>query len=155
MAAPGRYRARLSVGETVAEQDFALITDPRVAAGGTSDQDITDQVVLELKLIGLLSDARRLEHKLAQEVEELEAREVSAALSDTESRRLEMISGVLRKLQTADIIYPQPMLSGQISYLYNMISHADQAPGKEAEDRYEILLGQFNTLRHELENQVQ
>ena len=155
MAAPGRYRARLSVGETVAEQDFALITDPRVAAGGTSDQDITDQVVLELKLIGLLSDARRLEHKLAQEVEELEAHEVSAALSDAESRRLEMISGVLRKLQTADIIYPQPMLSGQISYLYNMISHADQAPGKEAEDRYEILLGQFNTLRHELENQVQ
>jgi hypothetical protein len=41
------------------------------------------------------------------------------------------------------MVYPQPMLTDQISYLFNMINTADQAPGKEAEDRFEVLTTQL------------
>jgi hypothetical protein len=37
------------------------------------------------------------------------------------------------------MVYPQPMLTDQIDYLFNMINTADQAPGKEAEDRFDVL----------------
>jgi hypothetical protein len=38
------------------------------------------------------------------------------------------------------------MLTDQISYLYNMISNADQAPGEGAEDRYQELNKRFNSI---------
>ena len=46
---------------------------------------------------------------------------------------------MLDELKTADLVYPQPMLTDQIDYLFNMINTADQAPGKEAEDRFDVL----------------
>ena len=49
------------------------------------------------------------------------------------------MDAALAELKDAEVIYPQPMLTRQLSYLYNMINTADQAPGKEAEDRYEEL----------------
>jgi hypothetical protein len=38
------------------------------------------------------------------------------------------------------------MLADQVSYLYNMINNADQAPGKEAEDRFEELMDALREL---------
>jgi len=38
------------------------------------------------------------------------------------------------------------MLTNQISYLLNMISNADQAPGEEAEDRLQVLSTQLRSL---------
>ena len=152
MAAPGNYRVRLVAGEWVAEQAFALVTDPRVIAGGTSERDIADQVTLQLQLVTLLSDARRLEYELGQERDELGDMQEAGPLSETQSERLAVIGAALDKLETEDIIYPQPMLTSQIGYLYGMISNADQAPGREAEDRYRVLLGQFNEVRATLSN---
>jgi hypothetical protein len=137
LAKPGRYTARLTVGDNVAEQSFDLIVDPRVLQQGTSLADISAQVDLSLQIVELLSEARKLEKQLTDEQEELEGK--GAEKSDAEQQRLEQINGVLEDLKTADIVYPQPMLTGQISYLFNMINTADQAPGKEAEDRFEVL----------------
>jgi len=39
------------------------------------------------------------------------------------------------------------MLSSQVSYLYNMVNKADQAPGIEATDRYAELAAKFAELR--------
>lgn len=142
MAGPGNYRIRLTSGDSVAEQELTLITDPRVIAAGTTDSDIADQLDLQLRLIELLSAARRLEHELATEAEALE--------SAGESPRLSSVRGILDRLQTQDIIYPQPMLTAQIAYLYNMIRKADQAPGREAQDRFRVLHGQFEALQAEL-----
>ncbi len=50
-------------------------------------------------------------------------------------------------MKTAEIIYPQPMLVRQISYLLNMISGADQAPGVEAADRLTELSARFAELK--------
>jgi photosystem II stability/assembly factor-like uncharacterized protein len=146
LAAPGRYTARLIVGDSVSEQKIELLVDPRVADTGTTINDIKEQFAFELKMVALLTDARKLEHSLLKEWEHLEEKNESDFLSERESQRLTKIEVVLDTLKTADIIYPQPMLTDQISYLYNMISNADQAPGKEAEDRYQELNKRFNSI---------
>jgi hypothetical protein len=91
-----------------------------------------------------LSSARRLENKLGIEQEVLKSN--SDDLPDADFQRLTMIESTLAELKTADLVYPQPMLTDQIAYLYNMISRADQAPGKEAEDRFEELSAKFTSL---------
>ncbi len=146
MAAPGRYTARLSVGDSVAEQEIELLVDPKVAGTGTTTGDIKAQLALELKIVALLTDARKLEQKLTVELENLEKKDEPDSLSENENARLTEIEAVLEDLKSADIIYPQPMLADQISYLYNMISNADQAPGKDAEDRYQELNKKFSTM---------
>ena len=137
LAKPGRYTARLTVGDDVAEQSFDLVIDPRVLQQGTSLADISAQVDLSLQIVELLSEARKLEKQLTDEQVDLEGK--GDEKSEFEQRRLEQIESVLEDLKTADIVYPQPMLTGQISYLFNMINTADQAPGKEAEDRFGVL----------------
>lgn len=74
---------------------------------------------------------------LGDEKQDLE--EMGDDISDTERQRLDQLNALLSVLKTEDIIYPQPMLTDQMSYLYNMINTADQAPGREAEDRFEAL----------------
>jgi hypothetical protein len=90
-----------------------------------------------LQLVDLLSEARKLEKQLSDEQEDLEGK--GDDRSEADRQRLEQINAVLEELKTADMVYPQPMLTGQIDYLFNMINTADQAPGKEAEDRFEVL----------------
>jgi hypothetical protein len=53
-------------------------------------------------------------------------------------------------LVTADIIYPQPMLIDQMKYLRSMLMQADQRPGKDAYDRYEVLKTLWQNLETEL-----
>ena len=53
----------------------------------------------------------------------------------------------LKRLKTADIIYPKPMLVDQISYLYNMVNRADQATGVEAADRYPAVAKELAELK--------
>lgn len=144
LAKPGAYSARLTVGDVVAEQSFELVVDPRVSEQGTTPEDIAAQVELSLRLVDLLSEARQLEERLADEQAALDSKgdERSAA----GQQRLEKLNSVLDQLKTADIVYPQPMLVSQISYLYEMINTADQAPGKEALGRYEVLSTAFREL---------
>ena len=144
LAKPGVYTARLTVGDDVAEQAFELIVDPRVLEQGTTLEDIGAQVDLSLQLVELLAEARKLEKQLTDEQEDLESK--GDQRSESEQKRLDRVASVLVDLKTDDIIYPQPMLTSQISYLYNMINTADQAPGKEAEDRFEVLAAQLREI---------
>lgn len=150
LAKPGSYAARLTAGDDVSEQSFDLIVDPRVLQQGTSLADISAQVDLSLQLVDLLSEARKLEIQLADEQENLEGK--GDVISDAEQQRLNQIDGVLEELKTDDIIYPQPMLTAQVSYLYNMINTADQAPGQEAEDRFAVLAAKFNGIKSIMRN---
>ncbi len=141
---PGDFTVRLLAGSQMMEQSLALQVDPRVLEGGTTLDDISAQVDLELELIDLLSQSRRLVHGLNEEKQALEERqEDGGTLSAAESDRLASIEATLSQLETAEGIYMTPMLSDQISYLYNMISAADQAPGREAETRYAELSALF------------
>ena len=149
MVKPGTYTVRLSAGDSTMEHAFELQVDPRVLAGGTTLTDISAQVDLQLEITELLSSARRLEDELDTEQEELEELETENGLSAQQQARLENVNAVLSALQTAEGIYMEPMLTAQISYLYNMINAADQAPGQEAEMRFTELNQQFQALTAE------
>ena len=149
MVKPGTYTVRLSAGDSTMEHAFELQVDPRVLAGGTTLADISAQVDLQLEITELLSSARRLEDELDTEQEELEELETENGLSAQQQARLENVNAVLSALQTAEGIYMEPMLTAQISYLYNMINAADQAPGQEAEMRFTELNQQLQALTAE------
>lgn len=157
MVKPGTYTVRLYAGDSAGAitdnsamaQSFELQVDPRVLAGGTTPAEISAQVDLQLEITELLSRARRLEDELDTEQEELEELETEDGLSAQQQARLEKVNSVLSALQTAEGIYMEPMLTAQISYLYNMINAADQAPGQEAEMRFAELSQQFQALTAE------
>lgn len=144
LARPGVYTLRLTAGDKLVTEQLQLVTDPRVLAQGTTVADIDEQVTFQLLLVDLLSEARRLEKAVADEHASLESRRDE--LSPEEAARLLLVTDVRHAVKTADIIYPQPMLTDQIEYLYGMVSGADQAPGVEAIDRYAELAAQLAML---------
>ena len=93
------------------------------------DLEIDEQVAFQLVVVDLLSEARQFEEQVTEEHEQLEA--TSDELEPEQASRLLVVTDVLNQVKNADIIYPQPMLTDQVSYLYNMVSKADQAPGIE------------------------
>ena len=114
---------------------------------GTTLEDIDAQVALQLVLVDLLSEVRQFQQTVEEEHDALEER--TDELSQDEAARLLVVADVLDQLRAADIIYPQPMLVNQVSFLYNMISRADQAPGVEAADQYATLVGRFARLKQQ------
>lgn len=143
---PGQYTVRLTVGGLVSEESFVLLSDPRLANEGITDAQVSRQVDLELELVALLSQARRLEDDLQTQQEALESKQTDEELLTAEAVKLDRINDVLAGLETAKGTYMPPMLTAQLSYLYDMISKADQAPGKEAEDRYRELHDRFSEI---------
>ena len=85
-------------------------------------------------MVDLISEVRRFEKQVTDEQKKLSKN--GDALSPEEKVRLELVNDILSQVKSADIIYPQPKLASQVSYLYNMVSRADQAPGREAENRF-------------------
>lgn len=142
MVSPGSYTAKLTLGDQVLEETFEIIMDPRVAQEGISKADIETQLLLQTKVIELLSEARKLQADLEEEVEKLEGKKAK-----TKVARLEKVKAVLKQLKNDEGAYPQQMLVSQISYLLNMISRADQLPGQDAEQRYENLVSQLNLVK--------
>lgn len=150
MARPGTYRLRLTAGDTTSVQTLNLVTDPRVLAQGTSEQDIDDQVTFLLVVADLLSEVRQFEQQLVEEHENLEAR--SEELTPAEAAKLIVVTDVLDEVKSKDIIYPQPMLTSQVAYLYRMVNGADQAPGVDAADRLVELNAWFARMKSQYES---
>jgi polyhydroxyalkanoate synthesis regulator phasin len=144
LAKLGSYTVRLTVGDEVSEQEFKLVTDPRVLQQGTTIADINAQVDMQLEIVAMLSEARELEKRLSDEKDALEKK--GDARTSIENARLEKVADLLPQIKTADYAYPQPMLTNQISYLFEMLNNADQAPGQEAEQRLQELRGQLRAL---------
>ncbi len=137
MVAPGTYFARLSVGDAAYTQSFKVLADPRIIEAGITEKDLLAQEKLALKVKDLQVEAGAMasEIKKALKVEDLDA------------QQKEKLMNLNKALSTQAGRYMQPMLVDQLSYLYNMLDRADQAPGKDALDRYEDLQKQFNSLK--------
>ncbi len=134
LVAPGTYTAHLVVDGQTLEQTFELAADPRVLAAGVSQEDMEAQEALCLKVVDLLSEARRLADRLDKERKALEAK---ADRTEAENARLDTLRHKLDLLVTPEGRYPRPRLIDQIGYLYGIISRADQRPGQDAYMRYE------------------
>jgi photosystem II stability/assembly factor-like uncharacterized protein len=139
---PGEYTLRLSVDGDTLEQTLRIRTDPRVTEAGISDSDIGAQVDLHLQVVALLDEARRL-------AAALEAGK--PAESEHSASRAAAVEEALVALETAEGTYQQPMLIAQIAYLSSMLRQADQRPGRDAYERYELLRQQFVALREALD----
>ncbi|WP_421763110.1 WD40/YVTN/BNR-like repeat-containing protein [Ekhidna sp.] len=144
LAKPGKYDVVLTVEGRSYTNSFELIIDPRVKENGVSESDISSQVDFQMKVGNLLSDARKMENELADEVKKLKSNE---SLSEEEQTTLNNSKTKLEQLRTEEGIYMKPMLVDQISYLYFMLNRADQVPGKDAFDRYEELKGVLEKLK--------
>jgi len=142
---PGNYTIRLTAGGTTVSQVLTIVVDPRVTAQGTSLEDIDEQVAMQLVLTDLVSGVRQFQQTVENEQADLEKR--SDDLTPDEAERLLLVTDVLNQVKDAEIIYPRPMLARQISFLLNMISGADQAPGVEAADRLTELSATFADLK--------
>ncbi|ANO52605.1 WD40/YVTN/BNR-like repeat-containing protein [Woeseia oceani] len=150
MAAPGRYRLRLTVGSATTEHAFELLADPRVLEFGTSLANIREQVALQLQIQALLDDARRLEARLSAESDALTTRRDNDAISEADEARLQRVQMALALLRTEEGIYMQPKLVDQVAYLYGMLDDADQQPGTDARERHSQLLNEMSVVRSAL-----
>ena len=113
----------------------------------TREADVKVQLELELKVVTLLSEARKLEDKLVEEKKQLTKQQKEDSLDATMQERLDKISGILDLLKAKSGAYPTPMLTNQIGYLYGMISNADQLPGKDAYERFDEVNKQFEDIK--------
>ncbi|PRX54886.1 VPS10 domain-containing protein [Flagellimonas meridianipacifica] len=134
MVPPGKYTARITVGDKSMTQDFEVIMDPRVEADGITMELLTKQHEMQQKVLTLLSEARQLQDRLEKEVKKLEDDK-----NKTNSARLEKINAALTQLKNDKGAYPQQMLVAQISYINYMVNSADQVIGRDVLDRYDEL----------------
>jgi len=141
LVAPGRYTAKLTIGDQVFEAPFEILIDPRVAESGISTADIEQQIEMQNKIIDLLSKARKLQDRLEHDANALAGKKSKAKKDEAEKIEL-----ILKQLRNDTGAYPQQMLVSQIGYLLNMISNADQKPGEEAKKRLKELEMVYNTM---------
>ena len=142
MVPPGTYTAKLTVGNNTLEQSFEIVIDPRVKQDAVSESDIEKQFAMQLMVIDLLSEARRLQEDLEEEAKALKEK------ADKEGQ-LKKVNRYLEQLKNAEGAYPQQMLVAQIEYLYYIIGGADQVLGQDAAERYQELAATFKTLKKE------
>ncbi|MGH9320817.1 MAG: WD40/YVTN/BNR-like repeat-containing protein [Vicinamibacteria bacterium] len=132
LVAPGRYQARLSIGDWSETVSFEARMDPRVVAEGrVSEADVKAQVELALEARDALSEGRLAAARLERALE--------GASSDDRAKLLT----VQNALVAAPIRYSRPMIVDQIEYLYENLDTADQRPGKDAYDRFEELTAEL------------
>lgn len=148
MVAPGRYQARLTVDGESHTQAFYIRMDPRLE--GVTQQDLERQEALSLEVRDMISDAKRYEASLKNQIKELEKtvkegkskRAVEAAKTELTS-----LKAIEASLETAEGRYMTPGLIPQMGYLGSMLMQADQLPGQDAYDRFAELRSDLKTLQ--------
>ncbi|MDX1463670.1 MAG: hypothetical protein R3359_11485, partial [Marinirhabdus sp.] len=141
LALPGKYTARLTVNGKTLEQPFEIVADPRVTEQGVTQEVLQEQFEFQNKVIDLLSEAKKFQADLEQQIE----------IKTETNASTETLENTLKKLKNEEGAYPQQMLISQIGYLYYMVSSADQRPGGEAEKRYESLVSQLEALKQNVD----
>jgi photosystem II stability/assembly factor-like uncharacterized protein len=140
MAVPGTYQVRLSIGEWTHAQSFELVMDPRIAADNVTMADLREQFGLNTRIRDRISELRLAVRKIRSVNESLDnVREEGG----TSAERAARISQELAKIEEALIqtrkgkvgANLKPMLMRQLTYLYGMITRADQKPGRDAHQR--------------------
>ncbi|HFA48349.1 MAG TPA: hypothetical protein ENJ95_04940 [Bacteroidetes bacterium] len=143
-ASPGNYTVLLSVDDQILEQSFNLMLDPRVTENGVSIEDVKKQEALSLKIISLLSEAKKMASEIQKELNKLK---IKTGLTDEEIKRKEKFNKLKAKLLRSKGSYTQPMFISQVNYLLGIIKGADQLPGRDVYERYDELMGEFEKIK--------
>jgi hypothetical protein len=139
MAAPGSYTVRLKVEGQTYTQSFQLLIDPRLPVNGINEKDLQAQEKLALEIIDLESSAKKLSEKVKTEKSVYEKDTLNS-----KPEQIDFLKQLDAELVTAEGRYMTPQLLEQIAYLRGMLDQADQAPGKDAFDRFTELKTWYN-----------
>ncbi|MBO6497313.1 MAG: hypothetical protein JJ978_17240 [Roseivirga sp.] len=150
MVATGKFRAKLTVGDKVMEEDFNVKLDPRVTL--VSDADVAEQERLALEIQNFSDQVSKLIATMDKEREALKNSLDTEKASRRDQRKKEALDAIYYKLVTPPGTYMQPMLASQTGYLSSMIGRADQRPGQDAYERFEELKAQFEEIKKEFES---
>lgn len=151
LVVPGSFFATLQVGIGRQEVRFDIRMDPRVVADGVTLSDLVAQEKLCLQVMELSDQARETVSLINKERKRLAEEIKQGGSKAREAKRIDVkLAEVQVKLVTARIIYPQPMLVDQISYLMGMLDRADQKPGRDAYVRLEELTSAVNQCQAEI-----
>jgi len=120
-AVPGKYQVRITAGSFTATQSFTVIEDPRITRDGVTQADLQLQFDHNIRVRDLVSDVNKL---------------VARIRSAPKSPQLEALAS---HIITPTIRYSKPEIQTHIQYLYQLTNGADQRPGRDALERYEVL----------------
>ena len=140
---PGDYVVILKSGRKVLSKEFKIFRDPRIPESEMSIEDYQDQFDLCIKVGKLRTDIREFQNELDANIEKAGKQKGKKAES-----KLKVLGEIRKEVVTDSGPYPQPMLSGQISYLNSMITRVDQKPGNEAYIRYKELKEQYEAIKN-------
>lgn len=150
MVATGKFKAKLTVGDKVMEEDFDVKLDPRVTL--VSEEDVAEQERLALEIQAFSDEVSKLVSAMNKEREALKNSLDTESASRRDQRKKEALDTIYYKLVTPPGTYMQPMLASQTGYLSSMIGRADQRPGQDAYERFEELKEQFEEIKREFQS---
>ena len=140
MAAPGRYQVRFTSGGRSTTQPLTLRPDPRMLQDGITQGILESQLVHNLRVRDLVSDANAA-------AEELRAVRRRSTGGDSTAATSPAIAALEAELLTPPIRYSRPGLQTHIAYLYSMTTGADQRVPRDAAQRYVELRRRLDDVR--------
>jgi hypothetical protein len=141
---PGRYQARLKVGETTFTENFNVLIDPRVAADGVTLADLQEQYEHNMRMRELVNGV----NQLVTRVRAAQNKFRTSGGSNGSAAELDAVAG---KLLTEPVRYGKPGLQAHITYLAGMTANTDQKIGRDAIERYQVLLKEYEALKAEVD----
>ena len=141
LAPPGKYSVRLVAGSTTETQPLALSPDPRATRDGVSAADLRALFAHNVRVRDMVSDMNRTVARVRAAQARL--RNATGAAADT----LTQLNALAAKLITPSIRYSQPALQSHITYLYSMMTQADQRVPRDAIERAVVLRKQLEEIQ--------
>ena len=141
LAIPDRYEVRLTADGLSQTRSLEVLIDPRVAEDNVTLADMQEQFSLNIRIRDALIRGRLAVRDIASAKEGMEAggqagRDAAARAMAALEELAEVEAALVSR---TDGSYQTPMLVDQLSYLYGMMSRADQRPGADAYERLQVL----------------
>jgi hypothetical protein len=155
-AVPGSYRVRLSVGDVVVEEEFAVLADPRIPSTQT---DLQAQFDLKLAIRERVSETHTAINRIRRVREQIEQWETrardKAALTNAARSAKDALRGIEGELINLDFEKSRPgpnRIKEKWDALSSIIDESDDAPTRGAFEVYEMLGGQLEDQKRRLED---
>jgi hypothetical protein len=119
---------KFTAGSYTSTLPFTVIEDPRVTKDGVTTAELKEQFDHNMKARDLLSEVNKAVARLRAAQREMKDADTKRKLDDLATHMI-----------TPGIRYSKPEIQTHIQYLYSMTTQADQKPGRDALDRYQVL----------------
>jgi hypothetical protein len=163
VAVPGRYQVRLSTGDVVLTEDFAVTVDPRLADQVTQEQ-LQERFDLALRIRDRVSEAneaviriRELKAAIADRLEETDARRIERQAQ----RVTERLSAVeeeiyqVRNQSSQDPLNFPIKLNNKLAALIGVVESAEAPPTDQSYEVFEHLSGRLQEQLDRLDETVE